>query len=76
MFTLNGHEVAEGTDKPFVSFQLLNGFRIETPPDLSDEQREAAGLLKDLEKATFSPAEALALWDKVIPTLRRRPGAF
>lgn len=76
MFTLNGNEVAEGADKPFVSLQLLNGFRIDTPPDLSEEQREALGLLKDLEKATFSPSEAVALWDKVIPTLRRRPGAF
>lgn len=76
MFTLNGYEVAEGADKPFVSLQLLNGFRIYAPSDLSDEQREALGLLKDLEKATLSPAEALALWDKVIPTIRRRPGAF
>ena len=76
MFILNADEVAEGADKPFISLQLLNGFRIMTLPDLTDEQKERLGLYRDLEHATFSPAEAVALWDKVIPTLRKRPGAF
>lgn len=76
MFALHGNEVAKGADKPFVILELFNGFRVSQPPELSDEQKEQLGLYKDLEKATLSPAVALALWDKVIPTLRRRPGAF
>lgn len=76
MFALHGNEVAKGADKPFVIFELFNGFRVLQSSDLSDEQKERLGLYKDLEKATLSPAAALALWDKIIPTLRRRPGAF
>lgn len=76
MFALHGNEVAKGADRPFVILELFNGFRVLQPSDLSDEQKERLGLYRDLEKATFSPAIALALWDKVIPTLRRRPGAF
>jgi hypothetical protein len=76
MFSLHGNETGHGSDKPFVTLQLLSGFRVIQPSELSDAERERRGLYKELERATLSEAEALALWDKVIPTLRPRPGAF
>ncbi len=76
MFVIHGNEVAEGPDKPFITLELFNGFRISQPPDLSDEQKERLGLYKELDRATLSEAEAVALWEKVVPTLRVRPGAF
>lgn len=76
MFMLHGNEVAEGADKPFITLELFNGFRVMSPPDLSDEQKERLGLYKELERASLSEAEAVALWDKIIPTFRPRPGAF
>jgi len=76
MFTLLGNEVAEGADKPFVKLLLYNGFRVVQPRNLTDKQKEQLGLYKSLERATLSEVEALAIWDKVTPTLRPRPGAF
>lgn len=76
MFMLHGNEVAEEPDKPFITLELFNGFRVMSPPDLSDEQKERLGLYKDLERASLSEAEAVALWDKIIPTFRPRPRAF
>jgi len=76
MFTLHGNETASGPSKPFITWMLYNGFHPLVPPDLSLEEKERRGLFKSLEQASFSAAEAVALWDKVIPTLRPRPGAF
>lgn len=76
MFMLHGNEVAEGADKPFITLELFNGFRVMSPPDLSDVQKERLGLYKELERASLSEAEAVALWDKIVPSFRPRPGAF
>lgn len=76
MFMLHGNEVVAGADKPFVTLELFNGFRVMSPPDLSDEQKERLGLYKELARASLSEAEAVALWDKITPTFRLRPGAF
>lgn len=76
MFMLHGNEVAEGAGKPFVTLELFNGFRVMSPPDLSDVQKERLGLYKELERASLSEAEAVALWDKIITSFRPRPGAF
>ena len=76
LFTLNGNETAHDPSKPFITWELYNGFRIPQPPNLTLDQEEKRGLFKDLKKATLSEAEAVALWDKVTTTLRPRPGAF
>jgi len=72
MFTAIANEKIGSPQTPYVSFDLFNGFAIPHPP-LSLE--ESARWPK-LEKATLSEAEAVAIWDAVVPTLRKRPGAF
>jgi hypothetical protein len=76
LFTLNANETAHDPSKPFITWELYNGFRVPTPPNLSTDEEERRGLFKDLKKASLSEAEAVALWDKVTATLRSRPGAF
>jgi hypothetical protein len=76
MFMLHGNEVAEGADKPFITLEMFNGFRVMQSPDISEEMKERLGLYKALPRATLSEVEAVALWDKVSATLRPRSGAF
>ncbi|MBP9063024.1 MAG: hypothetical protein KBF81_04520 [Aquabacterium sp.] len=71
MFTLHGNETASEPAKPFVELRLFNGFRIPAPERTLEEKSR----LKDLEKATLTEAQTIALWDKVTATLRMRPGA-
>lgn len=72
MFTLVGNEASPGVSHPFIRLELLNGFRIPAP----ERSMEESAQLKTLQRATLSEAEALAIWDKVTPTLRLRPGAI
>lgn len=72
MFALHGNEKDGSPQRPYIRLTLFNGFRIPAPPRSAEESAH----LKDLDKATLSDAEAVALWDKVTPTLRIRPGAF
>lgn len=72
MCMLHGNETASDPAKPFVELRLFNGFRIPAPERSLEEQAQ----LKDLEKATLTEAQAVALWDKVTATLRIRPGAI
>lgn len=72
MFMLHGNETASDPAKPFVELRLFNGFRIPAPERTLEQKAQ----LKDLEKATLTEAQAIALWDKVAATLRVRPGAF
>lgn len=72
MFLLTGNETKQGAAHPYINLDLFNGFRIPAPQRTLEESAQ----LKDLERATLSEAEAVALWDAVTPTLRLRPGAF
>lgn len=72
MFMLHGNETDLDPAKPFVELRLFNGFRIPAPERTLEEKAQ----LKDLEKATLTEAQAVALWDKVVATLRVRPGAI
>lgn len=56
---------------PIVTINFYNGTRKPERERRYDE--EFPPLIK---KATLSEAEAVALWDTVIPTVRPRPGAF
>ncbi len=76
MFSVVTNEATPGVQHPFVELELFNGFFIPQPKDLSEEEKDKRGLYKDLERATLSEAEAIAIWDKVSPTLRQRPGAM
>jgi len=44
MFMLHGNEVAEGADKPFITLEMFNGFRVMQSPDISEEMKERLGL--------------------------------
>ncbi|TXH39518.1 MAG: hypothetical protein E6Q94_00945 [Burkholderiaceae bacterium] len=72
MFMLHGNETDLDPAKPFVELRLFNGFRIPAPERTLEEKAQ----LKDLEKATLTEEQAVALWDKVVATLRVRPGAI
>lgn len=72
MFVLHGNETASDPAKPFVKLQLFNGFRVPAP----ERTLEQSAHLKDLEKSTLTEAQAIALWDRVVSTLRVRPGAL
>lgn len=72
MFGLLGNETKHGVAFPFMSVEMFNGFRTPSRERTAEESAQ----LQKLERASLSEAEALALWDKVAPTLRPRPGAF
>lgn len=72
MFMLVGNESRRGLEHPFIRMELLNGFRVPAP----ERSMEESAQLKDLERATLSEAEAVAIWDQVAPTVRLRPGAL
>lgn len=72
MFVQVGNESKPGRQFPFVRLELFNGFRIPAPERTPEESAQ----LQELKRATLSEAEAIAVWDKVAPTLRLRPGAL
>lgn len=57
---------------PLVILDFGSGMGIARPPESLDE----AASRKPIDKAIFSEAESVALWDAVVPTLRKRPSAF
>ncbi|MBA3597384.1 MAG: hypothetical protein H0W40_08400 [Methylibium sp.] len=68
MFDLQANVTERDPAKPFVSLTLFNGFRIPAPPRTLEE----SALVGNLTSASLSEAEAVALWDAVTPTLRKR----
>lgn len=56
---------------PIVTIDLVNGNLKPEPDRKSDKEFPLP-----ITKATLIEGEILALWDTVIPTMRRRPGAF
>lgn len=56
---------------PLILVNFENGEILSQP-----NQSEGAPSLAPMARATLSEAEAIALWDVVIPTIRPRPGAF
>jgi hypothetical protein len=57
---------------PVVVFDLDAGVPIPAPP----QTLEQAAISEALKKTTLSEPGAIALWDAITATLRRRPGAF
>jgi hypothetical protein len=58
--------------KPLVTFDMSSGVRKPGPRPTPEEY----AIQKPIAKATLDEAESIALWDKVSPTIRPRPGAF
>lgn len=72
MFNALANEKTGSPQKPYMAFDLFNGFTIPHPPLSLEESAQ----WPKLTRATLSEAQAVALWDVVLPTLRKRPGAF
>lgn len=70
IFEANGKTCSAMT--PFIRVSLINGKRKPEP----SYRVYPNDFPLPIEKATLSDAEAIALWDAVIPTIRPRPGAF
>jgi len=70
-FTLEINSKTSSAKTPLLIVDLHNGLRAPRP-----ERPYDAPFPPDIEKATLSEAEAVALWDAVTQTLRPRPGAF
>jgi hypothetical protein len=71
-FTLEANSKIASAKTPVVMIDFVNGGRAPHLPRTTEE----SATLKPLMKATFTEAEAIALWDAVVPTLTPRPGAF
>lgn len=71
LFTAEANSRQGSAAKPMVIAELFNGYYIPEPVrgPLSDPRPK-------LTQATLQEAEAVGLWDMVMPTLRPRPGAF
>lgn len=72
MFNALANEKTGSPQTPYMAFDLFNGFTIPHPPLSLEESAQ----WPKLTRATLSEAQAVALWDVVLPTLRKRPGAF
>lgn len=72
LFSLHGDETGDSPAKPFTELRLFNGYRIPAP----ERSAEESAVLQDLTRATFSEAEAVAIWDRITASVRVRPGAF
>lgn len=71
LFVAEANSLEGSAMKPVVMIDQNNGYRIPAPePGASEDP------LPDLKRATLSEAQAVAIWDAVLPTLRPRPGAF
>ena len=71
-FSLEANSKIASAKTPVLMLEFLNGGRAPHLPRTTEE----SATLQPLTKATFSEAEAIALWDAVAPTLTPRPGAF
>lgn len=70
-FTFDANSKIGSAKTPVVQIDLKNGLRKPGP-----DRAYNAPFPPPITKATLSEAEAIALWDAVIPTLRMRPGAL
>lgn len=70
-FVFEGNNKTGSATTPLITIDFDNGTRKPLPERKYDEDSPPA-----LTKATLSEAEAVTLWDAVIPTIRPRPGAF
>lgn len=70
-FTYDANSKIGSAETPIVQIDFKNGFR-KPEPDRSYN----APFPPPITKPTLSEAEAITLWDAVIPSLRARPGAF
>lgn len=71
-FTLEANAKIGSAQTPVLVLDFVSG--VEAPgPALTLEE---AAVRKPLSSKPFNEAESIALWDKVVPTLRPRPGAF
>jgi Tle cognate immunity protein 4 C-terminal domain/Tle cognate immunity protein 4 N-terminal domain len=75
LFILMANETVNDPAKPKLELDFYNGYLIPRP-ELSDEEKRRLGLYAELQKASLTESEALAIWDKATATLRPRPGAF
>ncbi|NMM25684.1 MAG: hypothetical protein HHJ12_00005 [Glaciimonas sp.] len=70
-FLFEGNNKIGSAKTPLVTIDFANGDRKPMP-----ERPYDADFPPPITKATLSEAEAVTLWDAVIPTIRPRPGAF
>lgn len=71
-FTLELNSESGNALEPLLVIDFDSGSRIPHP----ERSLEEEATLKPIQKATLGEAESIALWDAVLPTLRRRPNAF
>ncbi len=71
-FTLELNSKSGNAESPLLVINFDSGSRIPRP----ELNLEEAATLKPIQKATLGEAESIALWDAVLPTLRRRPNGF
>lgn len=69
---LQTDQAVEGRSAPFFKMLMFNGHYIPSPPRSLEEQAK----IPDLQRATLSEAQMLALWEAITATLRPRPGAL
>ncbi|WP_425558026.1 T6SS immunity protein Tli4 family protein [Herbaspirillum huttiense] len=62
----------EGISNPLIDVEMNIGTRKPEPDPDAPNEHEYPPILSP----SLSDAEAIHLWDKVLPTLRTRPGAF
>lgn len=63
---------AGNASEPLLVMDLDTGTR----PPRPERSLEEVAKTEPIEKATLGEAESIALWDAVLPTLRRRPNGF
>jgi hypothetical protein len=68
MFSMKANEKTGSPQTPHLTWELFNGFDIPHPVRSPEESAKIAAL----SNATLSEAEAVALWDAVIATIRPR----
>jgi len=71
-FTLEANAKTGSAQTPVLVLDFVSGVRAPHPSLTLEE----AAVRKPLSSKPFNEAESIALWDKVAPTLRPRPGAF
>lgn len=72
MFKAEMNSLTGNATQPLFVLGLSSGNGIARLPESLDEMASR----QLIEKPIFSEAETLAIWDLILPTLRKRPGAF
>lgn len=71
LFVAEANSLEGSANRPVVMIDQKNGYRIPAP-----DPGPAADPLPEFQRATLTEAQAVAVWDSVLPSLRPRPGAF